>query len=293
MDLEMFRGIVPFVAVARDGSFRRAAAQLGVSAAAVSKAVQLLEARVGLPLFVRAGRSVALTREGSAFFSRCQEAVAAVDGARESLEPARSVPSGELVLSVPFVASQLIAPALALLRSRYSRLEFRVIVTDRISKLAEESVDVAVRIGPVAGSRLVARRLRSTRLFTVASPAYLARRGEPRRIADLDDHDCLSLVAPNGKPYPYLFASGAKPVHAALVIDHGPTLIDIVLAGFGVTQLFDYMAEPLLRERQLVALFGNEVADGPDVYAICAPGRRAAARVRAAFEAFADVFARR
>jgi DNA-binding transcriptional LysR family regulator len=291
MDLEMFRGVVPFVAVVRERSFRRAAAQLGVSAAAVSKAVQVLEARVGLPLFVRSGRSVALTREGSAFFARCQEAVAAVDGARELLEPARTVPTGELVLSVPFVASQLIAPAVALLRSRYPELGFRVLVTDRISKMAEESVDVAVRIGPIAESQVVARRLRRTRLVTVAAPAYLARRGHPRRTDDLEAHDCLSLVAPNGRPYPYLFASGARPVHAALVIDHGPTLLDIVLAGFGITQVFDYMAEPMLRDGRLVALFSDEIADGPDVHAICAPGRRAAARVRVAFEAFADVFA--
>ena len=291
MDLEMFRGIVPFVAVARERSFRRAAERLGVSAAAVSKAVQVLEERVGLPLFVRGARTVALTREGEQFFARCQEAVAAVDGARESLEPARSVPSGELVLSVPFVASALIAPGLALLRSRYPQLGFRVLVTDRLSKLAEESVDVAVRIGAITETTVVKRRLRRTRMVTVAAPAYLARRGQPRRAEDLDQHDCLGLVAPNGRPYPYLFARGPRTVPPALLIDHGPTLVDIVLAGFGITQLFDYMAEPLLREGRLVALLEDEIAAGPDVYAICAPGRRAAARVRAAFEAFADAFA--
>ncbi|MGZ3425159.1 MAG: LysR family transcriptional regulator [Polyangia bacterium] len=287
----MFRGIVPFVAVARERSFRRAGARLGVSAAAVSKAVLLLEERVGLPLFARGARTVALTREGEQFFARCQEAVAAVDGARESLEPARSLPSGELVLSVPFVASALVAPGLALLRSRYPQLSFRVLVTDRLSKLAEESVDVAVRIGPIAESSVVIRRLRRTRLVTVAAPAYLARRGEPRRAADLDRHDCLVLVAPHGRPYPFLFASGRRLVPAALTIDHGPTLVDIAVAGFGVTQLFDYMADPLLREGKLVALIGDDVAGGPDVYAVGAPGRRAAARIRAAFEAFADVFA--
>lgn len=291
MDLEMFRGIVPFVAVARERSFRRAAERLGVSAAAVSKAVQVLEDRVGLPLFVRGARTVALTREGEQFFARCQEAVAAVDGARESLEPARSVPSGELVVSVPFVASALIAPGLALLRSRYPRLDFRVLVTDRLSKLAEESVNVAVRIGAITEATVVKRRLRRTRMVTVAAPAYVARRGQPRRAEDLDQHDCLGLVAPNGRPYPYLFAGGPRTVPPAVLVDHGPTLVDIVLAGFGITQLFDYMAEPFLREGRLVALLEDEIAGGPDVYAICAPGRRAAARVRAAFEAFADAFA--
>jgi LysR family transcriptional regulator, regulator for bpeEF and oprC len=291
MDLEMFRGVVPFVAVAQEKSFRKAAAQLGVSPAAVSKAIQSLEERIGLPLLVRSTRAVTLTREGELLFPRCQEAVAAVSGAREAIEPLRSLPAGELTVSVPFVGASLLAPALALLRSRYPRLDFRVLVTDRLSKLAEESVDIAVRVGPLAESSLIARRLRRTRLFTVASPAYLARRGGLRRVADLDQHDCLSLVAPNGRPHPWLFASGPRPVRAALIIDHGPSLVDAALAGLGVTQLFDYMAEGLVREGKLVAVLGDEVADGPDVHAVCAPGRRAAARIRAAFEAFADAFA--
>jgi LysR family transcriptional regulator, regulator for bpeEF and oprC len=291
MDLELFRGVVPFVAVAEERSFRKAAARLGVSAAAVSKAVQSLEARVGLLLLARDSRSVGLTREGDLFFARCREAVAAVGGAREALEPARSVPAGELVVSAPFVASPLLAPGLALLKSRYPRIDFRVLVTDRLSKLAEESVDVAVRIGPIAATSLVARRLCKTRLVTVAAPGYLARRGTPKRSGELEKHDCLVNEGPNGKPRAFLFASGAMAVAAALLVDHGPSLVDMARSGLGVAQMFDFMAEELVREGKLVQVLGEEVADGPDVHAVCAPGRRAAARVRAAFEAFADAFA--
>src|SRR4051794_13616361 len=102
MEIELFRGIVPFVAVAEAKSFRKAAARLGVSPAAVSKAVQVLELRVGIALLARDARSVALTREGAIFFERCREAVAAVGGAREAIEPSRKTPSGELVVSAPF-----------------------------------------------------------------------------------------------------------------------------------------------------------------------------------------------
>lgn len=291
MDLELFRGVVPFVAVGEEKSFRRAAVRLGVSPAAVSKAVRTLEERVGLTLLVRNARAVALTREGEVLFQRCQEAVAAVGGAREALEPARSTPSGELVVSVPFVASSLVAPGLALLRSRYPRLDFRVLVTDHLSKMAEESIDVAVRVGPIRETTLIARRLLRTRLVTVASPTYLARRGTPRRVAELEKHDCLVLVAPNGRARPWLFASGPCPVHAALLVDHGPSLVDGALAGLGVTQLFDYMAREPIRDGALVQVLTDEVAEGPDVHAVCAPGRRAAARIRAAFEAFTEAFA--
>jgi len=284
----MFRGIVPFVAVAEEGSVRKAAVRLGVSPAAVSKAVAKLEAEVGLPLLARGGRRATLTREGEVFFGRCRPAVAAVEHARATLDEVRREPAGELVLSVPFVATGLVAPVLATLRLRHPRLRFRLHVTDEQARLAEEKIDVAVRIGVLADSSLVARRLQGTRLLTVASPGYLARRGEVRRIEDLDGHDCLGLIGPSGRPWPWVFTSGMRPVESVMITDHGPSLVDAALAGLGITQAFSFMVEPLVRAGRLVTLLGDEVGVGPDVHAICSPGRRATPRVRAAFDAFAD-----
>jgi len=288
MDLEMFRGIVPFVAVAEEGSVRKAAVRLGVSPAAISKAVAKLEAEVGLPLLARGGRRATLTREGEVFFGRCRPAVAAVEHARATLEEVRREPAGELVLSVPFVATALVAPVLATLRLRHPRLRFRLHVTDEQAKLAEERVDVAVRIGMLTDSSLVARRLQGTRLLTVASPSYLARRGEVKRIDDLEHHDCLVLIGPSGRPWPWVFSTGTRPVTAVMTTDHGPSLVDAALAGLGITQAFSFMVESLVRAGRLVTLLGDQVGAGPDVHAICSPGRKATPRVRAAFDAFAD-----
>lgn len=290
MNLDLFRGVVPFVVVAEERSFRKAAARLGVSAAAVSKAVQTLEAELGMTLLERTSRVVSLTRSGELFFERSRAAVASVQGAREALLATRREPQGELVVSAPFVAAPLLAPALALLRSRYARLSFSVRITDQLSRLAEESVDVAVRVGPMPASSLVARRLRRTRLFTVASPAYLSRRGPITAIEELAAHDCLVLIAPSNKPRPWLFSSGPLPVPATLLVDHGPTLVDAALAGLGVTQAFDFMVGEHLRAGRLVQVLGELISEGPDVHAVCAPGRRASANVRAAFHALADVF---
>jgi LysR family transcriptional regulator for bpeEF and oprC len=290
MDPDLFRGVVHFVAVAEDRSFRNAAKRLGVSAAAVSKAVQKLEAELGLTLFDRTNRVVSLTRSGEDFFERCRSAVASVRGAREALLATKREPQGELVVSAPFVVIPLLVPALALLRSRYARLTFAVRMSDQLSRLAEESVDVAVRIGPLAHASLIARRIRRTRLVTVASPAYLARRGTPARVEQLLEHDCLVLTAPSNKPRPWLFASGPQPVPSTLLLDHGPTLIDAALAGLGVAQAFDFMITEHVRAGRLVEVLVPLACDGPDVHAVCAPGRRASPNVRAAFNAMADVF---
>ncbi len=287
----MFRGIVPFVAVAEAGSVRAAAVRLGVSPAAVSKAIAKLEAEVGLPLLARGGRRATLTREGEVFYGRSRPAVAAVEHARATLDEVRREPAGELVLSVPFVATGLVAPVLATLRLRHPRLRFRLHVSDEQARLAEEKVDVAVRIGPLVDSSLVARRLQGTRLVTVAAPAYLARRGEVRRIDDLDAHDCLVLVGTSGRPWPWVFASGPRPVEAVLTTAHGPSLVDAALAGLGVAQAFSFMVEPLVRAGRLVTVLADQAGAGPDVHAICSPGRRATPRVRAAFDAFADACA--
>lgn len=290
MDLDLFRGVVPFVTVVEEQSFRRAAARLGVSPAAVSKAVAALEADLGHALIVRGPRALTLTREGEGFFASCRPAVTAVMGARALVEGARREPQGQLVLSVPFAVAALVPPALAILRARHPRLSFRLVVTDRLTRLDEEPVDVAVRVGPLTDSSLVARRLRTTRIVTVAAPAYLARAGTPKRPVDLDGHDAIVLVGPSGKPYPWLFRSGPREVKALLSLDYAAALVDAALAGLGVMQAFDHMVDAPVRAGRLVMLFPDETAEGPPVHAVCAPGRKATSRVRAAFEAFADAF---
>lgn len=291
-ELEAFRGVVPFVAVAEERSFRKAAARLGVSAAAVSKAVQALEADLGQSLFQRSTRAVGLTPSGEVFFERCRQALASVKGGRDALTAAHAEPAGELVVSAPFIAVPLLAPALALLGSRFPRLSFDVRVTDQLSRFAEERVDVAVRIGTLAQSSLVARRLRPTRLLTVAAPGWLARHGTPRTLEELASHRAIVVRAPDNRPRPFLFRSGTKAVKTVMVVDHGPMALEAVLAGLGVSQAFDFMVKELLQQRRLVELLADEAADGPDIHAVCAPGRRASANVRAAFDAFAEIFSK-
>jgi LysR family transcriptional regulator, regulator for bpeEF and oprC len=291
MERELFRGVVPFVAVAEALSFRRAAARLGVTAAALSKSVQALEAELGLQLLQRTSRAVSLTHEGEVFLSRCQGAIAQVAGAREELRGAGRGPQGQAVISAPFVLTPWVVTALAELRLRHPRLTVRLNVTDQVSRLAADGVDVAVRMGPVEDQSLVMRPLRRTSWLTLASPAYLARRGTPEGARQLAQHECVVFVGPNGRDRAWVFEGGSLDVAAALRLDHGPSLLDAARAGLGIVQVMDLMGAQDVRAGRLIPILQDVAAQGPQLSALCTARRRANVNVKVIFAALVEAFA--
>ncbi len=291
MNPDLFRGVVPFVAVAEELSFRRAAARLGQTPAAISKAVLTLEGELGSKLLTRTSRAVSLTSDGERFLERCRAAVAAVDGARAEVQGEGNAPHGEASVSVPFLLSPWVLDAVEHLRHRHPRLTVRLSVTDRIARLAAEGVDVAVRIGDVDDTSLVARKLRDTRWVTVASPAYLAHRGTPSTPSELARHDCLVFLGPNGRPRAWSFVGGPVAPKAALVVDHGPSILDAARAGLGLCQAFDPPVADDLRRGRLVEVLREHATPGPTLRALCVRDRRKSANVRAIVEALAVAFA--
>jgi DNA-binding transcriptional LysR family regulator len=290
---DLFRGVVPFVAVADALSFRRAAASLGLTPAAVSKAVQTLEATLGVTLLERTSRAVSLTRDGELFYERCKGAVAAVSGARAEMASARKAPHGEAVISAPFVLVSVVVAAIVALRHRHPRLLVRLQVSDRIASFSADRVDVAARIGEGEDESLHARKLRGTRWTTVASPAYLARRPAPAQPADLDAHECLVFVGPNGRPRAWHFSTGAVVPRAVLETDHGPAMLDAARAGVGICQVFDLMVEDELRRGSLVRVLPELAVAGPALTAVWSASRRAHPNVRAIVDALGAAFADR
>lgn len=266
---------------AEERSFVRAAASLGVTTAAVSKAVRKLEEDLGVRLLERSSRSVALTREGEIFLERCRPAVLGVQGAREAMQGAKREPQGEISVTLPFILGPLFVPKLASLRSQHPRLAYRLSMTDRVARLSDESWHVAIRMGQLADSSLVSRLLRKTRWVTVASPTYLARHVAPKSPADLIEHDCLRFIGPNGKPRDFTFAEGACEVKGSLLVDHGSSLLDAALGGLGICQVLDFMVGDHVRTGSLVALLEHHSARGPDIHALTTPARAGSANVRA------------
>jgi len=288
---DLFAGVLPFVHTAEARSFRRAAQTLGVTPAAVSKAIARLEGELGVPLLTRTSRHVSITREGQLFLERCREAIANVQGGREAASRSRRVPQGELSVTLPPILGPLLFPALPRLSTRHPSLAFRIHVTDRYSRMIDENIDVAIRIGELEDSSLVSRTLRRTRWVTVASPSYLARRSSPTTPSDLASHDCLKFLAPNGRPREWSFREGTSPkLPARLLVDHGELLLEASLAGMGIAQVLDFMVEEPMREGRLLEVLAPHAAEGPRVHVLSTPNKASSANVRAFTQFLLDTF---
>ncbi len=288
--MDPFAGVVPFVHVAEARSFRRAAERLGVTTAAVSKAVAKLEGELGVALLARTSRSVSLTPEGAAYLVRSREALDAIRDAREQVARTRGVAQGPLRVSVSMIIAPVVVRQLARFTQRNPHVTLHLSVSDRVAKLGEEEVDVALRTGELEDSTLVARKLHAPRWVTVASPAYLARRGTPTRPEELAGHDTLLFVTPRGKPRTFAFKSGALETTGPLFVDQGEMLVQAALAGVGVAQVLDFMVDDALREGRLIEVLREHATAGPTIHAVCASRRKNVPRVRAFLEFAAELF---
>ncbi len=290
---DLFTGVLPFVRTAEERSFGRAAASLGITTAAVSKSVRKLEEDLGAKLLVRSSRNVSLTPEGEVFLERCRQAVLGVQGAREAVQGARREPQGELSVTMPFILAPFVVSGLARLGAQYPRLSFRLHLSDRIARLAEEHYDVAIRMGQLEDSTFVSRLLRKTRWVTVGSPSYLARKPAPRTIADLAKHNCLCFVAPNGKPRDWSFVGADRvAVTGNMLIDHGTYLLTAAEAGMGLCQVLDFMVQDALQAGTLVAVLAGFAAEGPSIHAVATSNRVRSAGVRAFINFVVEAFRR-
>jgi LysR family transcriptional regulator for bpeEF and oprC len=296
--IELFAGVVPFFHVAEQLSFRRAAEALGVSTAAVSKAVARLEERLGVKLLSRSSRAVALTPEGRILHARSREAVASLRAGHAQLVRSRGEPRGDVRVSTSFILGPILVDALPALAARYPELVVHLDLSDRVRGLVSEDVDVALRIGARASSTLVSRVLYRPRWVTVAAPEVLARHGTPARPSDLAGTSCLRFVDPRGQPLPWWFAGAAggppRPHEVAgnLLVNHGDLLLVAATAGAGFAQLFDFMVGDQLRDGRLVEVLRAFAAPGPPIHAVTAPDRSRSANVRAIVDAAATAFAR-
>ncbi len=288
-ETRLFNGVIPFVATAEARSFRVAARTLGLTPSAVSKAVARLEADMGVRLLHRTSRSVVLTEEGDAFLKACLNAMEAVRLGREHAAQSQRTPQGRLTVSLPLLLGRrVVLPALPRFLSRHAAISVRVVLTDRFVNLQEENVDIALRVGSLPDSRVVARKVRAVRWMTVASPEYLARMGTPGTPSELTGHHCLKFMLPNGIVQEWVFGrrdgseGGAlsQPTEGTLIMDDGDSLIEAAIAGLGILQAHDYAVEEAVARGKLVRLLSEFDALGP-VISLLTPHRKPPPKARA------------
>jgi DNA-binding transcriptional LysR family regulator len=277
-----------FVAVADHGSFVVAARELRVSPTVASRAIKALERELGIALLLRTTRSVRLTGEGAAFLERCSHALAELDEARREIEGGAAEPRGLLVVTAPTVLGRIhVRPILVNLLRNYPNLRLRLLLTDRLVRLVEEGVDIAIRIAELADSTLLTARLGTVRRVLVASPDYLARRGTPAAPAALSDHDLLLFegFAPAGELH-------LAPTHPPIACrrprfetNSVEATIDMVLDGCGIAQLMSYQVADAVAAGRLVLLFEDYAPPPIPVSAVFPANRRRSPSVRAFLEA--------
>jgi DNA-binding transcriptional LysR family regulator len=272
-------GVEAFLSVAQHRSFRRAAAELGVTPSAISQAVRALETRVGAALFIRTTRSVGLTEAGERFLSRAKPAFEELVAASEVARDLGQRPAGLLRLSVPrAVVPILLEPLIASFCQAYPEVEVEIAASEELVDLVAEGFDAGIRLGQfIAPDMIVVRLTPPSPFAVVGSPDYLRRRKRPERIDDLRQHACLRMRRSNGSIAPWSFVDGNKAIEATvsgpLVAHDYPTLLGAAIQGLGLAQVPGPLAKAAIAEGRLQALLTPFAVTTPGVF-LYHPGRR-------------------
>jgi DNA-binding transcriptional LysR family regulator len=251
------RALSIFARVAERKSFVHAARDLGITQSGVSNAIGRLEEQLGVRLLARTTRSVGLTEDGAALFERSRQILADLDEAEQVLTRARLTPSGRLRVDMPVCFGRLrVVPLLGAFRARYPQVELVAGSTDRYVDLVEEGVDVAFRLGALADSSLIARRLTASRFRLVAAPTYFAKHGPPRALDDIARHDCLVFVPrETRRPRDWRFLRNGAPVSitpsGAMSFSDAGALAAAAIAGYGLAQMRDYYTDAAIAAGEL------------------------------------------
>jgi DNA-binding transcriptional LysR family regulator len=274
MDREILLHLPVVIAVARRRNFAAAAAELGLSPSSVSHSVRLVEERLRGPLFARTTRSVALTEAGEAFV---RQAGAALEQLQEATEQVRSLQgrvSGLLRINAPRVALPLVmTPLLVELHARHPELEVEVTTDDALVDIVAQGYDCGIRLGEMIAEDMVATRLTPPfKAIMVASPRYLARRGEPTSLDDIAHHACIGYrLMRSGGVYAWDVQSDGRDMQLQV---SGPARVtdplfalDLALAGLGIAYVFEPLARAAIREGRMKWLLPDTAIEEPGLFA--------------------------
>jgi DNA-binding transcriptional LysR family regulator len=294
--LDRFTGMAVFVKVVDAASFAAAARHFGMSPAMVSKHVQTLEQRLGARLLNRTTRRVSATEVGQNFYEQSLRILADLEEAERAALDLQRAPRGLLRISAPvsFGMRQL-APAIADYLKTYPEVSIDLSLDDRYVDLVEKRIDLAIRLGPLADSSLIARKLCACATLLCASPAYLEANGTPQRPADLAAHNCLVLTyATQQRVWRFFDRDGAEDsvaVAGRFLASSGDALVALALRDVGLALAPDYIVADELAAGRLVRLLPDYAACDTPVHAVYPHSHRLSAKTRTFIDFLAARFA--
>lgn len=257
--------IVQFCKAAELENFTSAAEHLGLTPASVSRSIGRLERRLGVQLFVRTTRKVRLTNEGRQFWQQCDQALDQISEAELAVTGQQKSPSGPLRISVGSIyANHRLFPLLTAFRALYPDIQLEISISNKVVDFVADGYDIAIRVGELPDSQLIAHKIEDASMGIFATPEYLHRKGAPQSLEDLDLHDCIQFILPGtGRPMPWslrdpsgkdleYFKSSDLRVHA-----DANGCVSWCLAGGGLIQTYHFLAQRQVDDGTLVEVLKN------------------------------------
>ncbi|MCF8178447.1 MAG: LysR family transcriptional regulator [Sulfuritalea sp.] len=284
-----------FVRAVETGSFSAAARDIGLTPSALSKLVTRLEDRLGARLLQRTTRRLQLTAEGEAFYARARPILTAMDEAEAEISQSGASPRGLLRLhSGSAFGMHQLAPAIPRFQERHPAVELDITISDQPLGTMEEGIDLAIRIGPLDESSMVARRICNMQRVICAAPEYLERNGTPRTPDDLQQHNCLWITRlPALRRWPFDTDDGIRVVHVGgnVSANNAETVLQLAVSGVGITRLTDVIVGDALRSGKLMPILVDwHHVEPVTLYATYPSGRNLSPKVRAMVDFLVDEF---
>jgi len=283
-----WEGISEFVNVAETESFTQAAKKMVISTAQVSRQVSALEKRLDTKLFYRTTRKVSLTEEGRVFFQHCRSVLDGLDEAERAITNLQSKPHGKIKLTAPITyGEQQIMPLVNDFMKIYGDVEVYANLSNQTVDLIEEGYDLAIRLGRLADSTMMAKKLGKRTNYVCASPAYLNKFGIPHSLSELNKHSCLLGTL----DYWHFRDAGKEKnirVTGRLRYNSGYSLVDASLKGLGIVQLPDYYVQHYLQNGELITLLDNYREPDEGIWAVYPHNRHLSPKIRLLVDYLSD-----
>lgn len=278
--MDVWEGVSEFVAVSELGSFTAAANRLNVSVAQVSRQVSRLEKRLSTQLLYRTTRKVSLSAEGEAYYLRCRRVLVDLKEAERALGNLKSTPQGNIKLTAPVMYGETyIMPLVHDFMLQHRAIEVVADLTNQQLDIIEGGYDLAIRLGKLKDSSLMATAIGQRSYRVCASPDYLKHHGTPHALAELSNHNCLV-----GQHSYWKFESVGKEhtvkVSASLCCNSGYSLVDAALKGIGIIQLPNYYVDEYIQTGRLIEVLAQYAGEPETIWAVYPNNRHLSAKIR-------------